>query len=149
MIWLSVLDEASSPACLNELKQNKKKTTRKKWRRVSCARDPKFVEFHHFSGHAMYFTWAWTSLFWVLVPNCTCILANSNSTFRLRFLLALFCVQFLLLIACRDVICDIILDFEGSSQVDTEPPGPPPFIFSTMPLRKNNLRDNNIQSIHQ
>ena len=71
---------------------------------ASCFRCPErwmeggIFEFHHFLGHVLYFTWAWTSFFCVLSPNC--ILPYSNSALHLRFLSALFRVQFLLLTDC-------------------------------------------------
>ena len=86
----------------------------------AIARDPglpQMFQFHNLL--VLYFKWAWTSFFWVRSRNY-CILPYSNSALRLRFLSALFCVQFCyLLIACRDVICDM-------STVDTRQSTPTP-----------------------
>jgi len=73
--------------------------TSKQWRHATGAHrpSPNFLFFFNFwvslfLGHVLYFTWAWTSFFWVLSPNC--ILSYSNSALHLRFLSALFSVQF-------------------------------------------------------
>jgi len=63
------------------------------WHRASDAsgQGSQNFELHHFL-FLLYLTWAWTTFFWVLSPNC--ILPH---LIRTRFLSALFCVQFLLL----------------------------------------------------
>ena len=61
-------------------------------------RAPKIFELHNFLGHVLYCAWSWTSFFWFL--STYCILPYLNSALRLRFLSALFYVQFLLLTDC-------------------------------------------------
>ena len=78
---------------------------------------PKFLSFITVLG--MYFTWAWTSFFWVLIPD------YSNSALCLRFLLAIFCS-----ILWHHLWQNFRLWSVVSTPASSHPPAPQ-FIFST------------------